>query len=157
MFLFCLAKPYISRRLSLPIFISSCSVLSLLSRSLICQPSSFHLNFLPPVFLFFYNPPSLPHPPVFSLVSGGSWEQASCNSRCLHIWTRWWNRGMRLSHDPPSNTLPFLPPIHPPLLPSLFCAIILVQGVPHSFTLLPPFLFSLHLLYLSFFNYTLGI
>lgn len=48
---------------------------------------------------------------------------------------------MRLSHNPPSNTLPFLPPIHAYLLPSLFCAIILVQGVPHALPLLPPFLF----------------
>lgn len=86
---------------------------------------------------FFCPYPSLRYTPVFSLVTGGSWEQPSCNSRCLHIWTRWWNRGMRLSHDPPIP--PSLPSIHPFLLPCLFCAIILVQGVPHP---LPLFLKS---------------
>lgn len=67
-----------------------------------------------------HSSPLQPFPFLSSSFLPGLWRVLRTgldNSRSLHIWTRWWNRGMRLSHDPPSNTLPFLPLIHPSIPP----------------------------------------
>lgn len=135
--LLCLARPYISQHLSLPIFIVDLPRLCCLVLSLFF----FAFNFLPPLTLPLSSP-SLSYPPVFSLVRGGSWEQGSTIAEASIFGhadgTEGWGSHTILLQIPSHSSLSSIPLS---LLPSLFCAIILVQGVPHSLPLLRPFLF----------------
>lgn len=137
--LLCLARPYISQHLSLPIFIVDLPRLCCLVLSLFFQLSAF--NFLPPLTLPLSSP-SLSYPPVFSLVRGGSWEQGSTIAEASIFGhadgTEGWDSHTILLQIPSHSSLSSIPLS---LLPSLFWAIILVQGVPHSLPLLHPFLF----------------
>lgn len=136
------------------LYLATLSCLSCLT--LIFQPSSFHLNFLPPASLFFFYPPS-----PFPTLQFSPWSVAGLENRPRAIadasifghadGTEGWGSHTTLLQIPSHSSLPS---IHPTLLPSLFCAIILVQGVPHSLPVLPPFLFSLHLLYIFFKSYS---
>lgn len=108
-----------------------CLLLSFLAVSLKLSPTVHAL------LSFFFFPSRYTHTPapfLSSFLPGRWWVLRTRlnNSRSLHIWTRWWNPGTKLSHGPPSNTLPMSTSI-PPFCHHLSQGTLLLAPPSHIF------------------------